>query len=224
MNKSMQCKEVSDLLLDYIEGESTPELSERIRAHLKACERCRREEAEMRDLISEAGRASDAEPSPGYFEYLYPRIKARMQEEGLPVGSPAIPSTAQRLRDVLGGWHLAYALASFLIVAAAVVLTIRIVDTGPGPGGAGEVELAATTSADPWHDAADIVEDLESEELTQVAALLSDEVYKTAGSLLEQEEEDGLLSLSTQETLAGLETWQIEQLAEELELDYKASS
>ena len=80
----MTCDEVSELIIDYIEGELPRRQTQEVKEHLEICEKCREENARIESVLDTL--AGDMpSPSDEYFTGIYPRIMARIEtDEGHP--------------------------------------------------------------------------------------------------------------------------------------------
>jgi|GEM_PF-5855808 len=67
----MRCEEVSENLSSYIDGEVKDKMEKNISAHLKKCERCKKEAYELRLIKTEARSLSPIEPP----DWIWSNIK-----------------------------------------------------------------------------------------------------------------------------------------------------
>jgi len=92
-----------DDLIDFAEGETSPERSKQIEAHLEFCKSCRSYVASVEKTLSFLGMDTVPEPSPGYWAYFEQRVRERVRPQHRP---------------------LIFALASGLAAAAAVLVLL----------------------------------------------------------------------------------------------------
>jgi predicted anti-sigma-YlaC factor YlaD len=132
----MTCREVDDVLDDYVDGTLPEGEFQEVELHLSTCESCRKAERGLRRLLAEAA-ALPREKSPE--RDLWPEIRAQL-------GSRAMPGT----------WWMGLAAAAALVLAVAGGYFLRG-DSGrtaiPGPAPATQpVAFASRTLADAEED------------------------------------------------------------------------
>lgn len=80
------CQEVWRELTNYMEGDVTAEMRERIAQHLSACAHCRAIYVGSRNVVQLLGDGKAFELPSGFSRRLYGRLQAELSS-GLPVGS-----------------------------------------------------------------------------------------------------------------------------------------
>jgi hypothetical protein len=98
--------------VDLLEGVRRDALA----PHLAKCDRCRRELADLREMLTTASSADMPEPSPLFWNHLSARVQEAVAQEGPISGRPGRTS-------LLGNWWIraaAGAAASVLVIAALV--------------------------------------------------------------------------------------------------------
>ena len=76
----MTCKESTEKLLDWIEGELTPDEAAEMESHVAECAECAQEVEQLRTVLSTVVEP-DVEPGEHYFEGFYPRLRERIERE-----------------------------------------------------------------------------------------------------------------------------------------------
>jgi len=170
----MKCRQVSELLVAYLDGEVTPSERTLIEAHLAGCDLCGRELAGLSATQSGVSRflrvrAAQAAPSP----QAWSRLQARLARDARP-SSSWLPTWLQRLASGVGRINHAFeggfsmkrgfALAAIaaLIVGISMVSFVPSVRAQVGqilntwfrfktPGGYGEVAISGTADFCPLH-------------------------------------------------------------------------
>ncbi len=86
----IRCTEVLAHLSDYLDGEASPELRERIEAHLRGCDWCERFGGAFASVIrSLRAELTEPQPLPGeQRERLRRTLRRRLQSEPGPAGDP----------------------------------------------------------------------------------------------------------------------------------------
>lgn len=80
----MNCEEVNELLIDYVEGELPKRQTLDIARHLEQCSGCAQEVSEMESVIDTVSLTVE-DPGDSYFASIFPRVMERIeQNEGLP--------------------------------------------------------------------------------------------------------------------------------------------
>ncbi len=89
----MECKRVTELLSEYIDGRLSVEDSAAIAAHLEGCAACRRAEAELRRTVAlVCGLETKAAPE-GFADAVAARLERSMLLDGRPAAeAPEAPS------------------------------------------------------------------------------------------------------------------------------------
>jgi hypothetical protein len=127
-------------LIDFVEGEVTPELRDDIAAHLETCPSCGEYVESLRRTFMAVAADRVPDPSPGYWDYFEQRVRLRAGEVA---GRPA----------PLWRWHLAFSWAAGIAAAAALAVLLwwlpgsTVRDIEPTGQGAPRGELAGTESA-----------------------------------------------------------------------------
>jgi hypothetical protein len=81
----MNCRQVIERLYDLETGRLGADESERIRGHVKGCERCRRELDQIKEILALLDKAQAPDPSPGYQEKI--RARLRQVQANVPVSA-----------------------------------------------------------------------------------------------------------------------------------------
>jgi len=71
----MKCKELEELLSDYLEGNLNPAVEEEVDAHLAGCSRCREKMRGMRALMGRLNDLEMVEPSAGFEARLWGQLR-----------------------------------------------------------------------------------------------------------------------------------------------------
>ena len=74
----MDCKEIRELLMGYLDGELPEEAAAEVREHLEGCATCRAEERSFRRLLHMTEQIEFLEPTEKEWESLWPAIYARL--------------------------------------------------------------------------------------------------------------------------------------------------
>lgn len=111
----MNCTAAKEKFHDHADGELAPEDGGRLETHLATCDSCRREMAELRDLLARA-RGLPREITPG--RDLWPGIEAR-----------ATPTAKPRSTSARRPWFVALGLAA----AAGLILSVSLRKETPLP-------------------------------------------------------------------------------------------
>ncbi len=75
----MKCEEVSDKILDYVEGLLSPSEAEDVESHVRACPRCSREADAERDAIALLSRLERVEAPKGFEQDVLRRIESLLK-------------------------------------------------------------------------------------------------------------------------------------------------
>jgi predicted anti-sigma-YlaC factor YlaD len=70
----ISCRQVREELTNYMEGDITPELRERVESHLAACSGCRVYYDNVRQVIRILGETEPIELPAGFSQRLYSRL------------------------------------------------------------------------------------------------------------------------------------------------------
>jgi hypothetical protein len=105
--------------VDLLEGVRGDEAA----PHLAECDRCRRELADLREMLTTASSADMPEPSPLFWNHLSARVQEAVAQEGLISERPGRTS-------LLGNWWIRAATG----VAASVLVIAALVTLGSRPG------------------------------------------------------------------------------------------
>lgn len=112
----MMCDEVTELIIDYLEGELPKRPAEAIRQHLEECAICREVAEQFEKTLDSVADAVD-DPGDAYFANLYPRIMERIEsDEGLPWHRRILSGLSPFQRWSLVGAPLALALVIGLLL------------------------------------------------------------------------------------------------------------
>lgn len=117
----MRCKEVQNLLVEYVSDESAPGTADRVAGHLETCSACRESARELRLLLSAIWDSPAIEPT--HHELAVARTAAREALAPRIVRRPAFAPLGR-----LGDW--AFALASVLVLALAVAVQQAFSESG----------------------------------------------------------------------------------------------
>jgi len=163
----MNCREVQERLVAYLEGEVAPSERELIQAHLAGCEACQRELAALsatRSCVSRflQMRAAQAAPSPQAWSRLQARLSKEAPREPWP--QRLAPGLWHRLKtkggEMVMKHKLAFATAITLILALGVIAFVPAVQAQVGellwqwfhiklPGGRFEVVISSPVGFTP---------------------------------------------------------------------------
>jgi anti-sigma-K factor RskA len=139
-------------LIDYLEGELPEEEARRIRALVERDPEARRLLDQIRSALAAAAEPAQAAPPPGWNEWFYGRVRARMREEGLDPAAPAGRASGRWVRGLFAGSPvrgLAWIAAAVLAVNLVAWSTLWLLRPAGRPEG---VELADGSAGE---DAAD---------------------------------------------------------------------
>lgn len=70
MDNNMTCKELVELITDYLEGKLSEEVRQRVESHLSTCEGCTRYLEQMHQTIRLTGRVGEESLTPQQREVL----------------------------------------------------------------------------------------------------------------------------------------------------------
>jgi hypothetical protein len=166
----------SDELVDIAEGAR----AESSAPHLQACEACRSELANLREMMFAAARVDVPEPSPLFWDHLSARIREGVAGEGTRRVVWWHPSTWPF--DIAQG-RLQFSIPAVsgvvAVVLFAVILTSRVMAPGPGPAG-----FVAAPPAPPPPDAIVAAADsTEDPSLSLVADLVAQMDWESASQM-----------------------------------------
>jgi len=115
----MNCKRIQELIItDYMDKEASPQVEEKIKAHLKACNNCRAFEKTLQEKVSWHFQGIKEIPLP---ERVWQRIKEAIEKEQ----PQYAPSFLERLLDFLRGKILLKRPAfAFSTAALAIMITV----------------------------------------------------------------------------------------------------
>jgi len=128
----MKCRELRDLIPDYVAGQLSPEALERFEAHRVECDDCRAEVEEAESVWMSLGELPESDPGPG----LRSRFYAMLEEEKRRAGKHWL----ERVDDWLQAWWPRRPAVQMAMVVAFLAVGLAAgsrIETGPR--GDGEV-------------------------------------------------------------------------------------
>lgn len=139
----MNCREVNELLVAYLDGEVTPSEREMIAAHLAECASCREEMYRLMQMQRRLSRslkamAADVSPSPQAWSHLQARLTKRAPQELWP--QCLAPDVWHKLTkvclmikgEILTKHKLAVAVVTTLVLAITIMASIPTVRSQAG--------------------------------------------------------------------------------------------
>ncbi len=139
----MNCREVNELLVAYLDGEVTPSEREMIAAHLAECASCREEMYRLMQMQRRLSRslkamAADVSPSPQAWSHLQARLTKRAPQELWP--QRLAPDVWHKLTkvclmikgEILTKHKLAVAVVTTLVLAITIMASIPTVRSQAG--------------------------------------------------------------------------------------------
>ena len=165
-------------------------------AHLAACEACRRQAAEMRDVLGDAQATAVPEPSPLFWDHLSARVQA------------AIADDATTRRSRWFDWPVLAPVAGLVMLVLALVSSVQWQPrVEPGTRAAADtrdVSDAEFTVADSqWAVLAELVGELDVEAATEAGIATAPGSADGAVLHLSSSEQQELLRLLQEELKAG---------------------
>ncbi|MFQ5498338.1 MAG: anti-sigma factor family protein [Candidatus Zixiibacteriota bacterium] len=144
----MTCRHASSLLEDYIDGDLSGELADRMRVHLESCNSCRIEYHRSQHLRTLMGRIASPDPGSTYWSEIDDLVRAKTSERA--VWSVA-PSASSKIVQAARGRILRSALSvafSSLILLSAVLLGSGGLRVATEPTEQGETIMVAASVQD----------------------------------------------------------------------------
>jgi len=123
----MTCQKSTELILDWIEGELSPEEAAAVEAHVAECPDCAREVEQLRTVLGAIGQPA-VDPGEQYFDSFYARLRERIDHE-----ATYVPWTVKLWRALWtpGQWlRPVAATLTLLLVAAGAYTGISLIDFG----------------------------------------------------------------------------------------------
>jgi hypothetical protein len=120
----MRCKELAQLLSEYVDGALAPEQVTQLEQHLADCEPCQQALADLRETLALVQEIEPVAPPAD----LLQRIHAQIEAEATPAA--ATPARSRRLWCVLSTPQLRFAAAASLLALLSVQALRHL---GPGP-------------------------------------------------------------------------------------------
>ena len=130
----MKCKELQDLVPDYLAGALAGEQLPPFEAHLMECETCREDLRQMESTWVELGRMPDGEPGPG----LRGRFYAMLEEEKRRLAGASKTPWYRRMETWLESWwpkRPAFQMAMIVVLTAAGLFAGSRLGTAPRADG-----------------------------------------------------------------------------------------
>lgn len=145
----MQCREIKELIPDYIEGGLKNDTRTRIASHLNACQSCREEARLLEKTWQMLGEIEDIQPDPHYIS----RFWARVEDQ-----KAWYENILQQTKEIFlqRRWVPVLAAAGVMLIVAGITLRyqVRVPET--------ETVVATLNDADPdMVESIDIIENLE---------------------------------------------------------------
>ena len=111
----MHCREIKQLIPEYIQGELNSDIQARVQSHLNACHGCREELRLMGETWRMLGEVEDIEPAPGYISRFWADVESRR---------PWYEQILQRTKEIVfqRPWVPALATAAVILIVAGISL------------------------------------------------------------------------------------------------------
>ena len=114
----MQCRQIQQLIPDYVQGGLTNDIKTRLEAHLNTCHGCREEARLMKKTWRLIGEVEDIEPAPNYISRFWTGIESRR---------PWYEKIFLQTKEIVfqRPWVPALAAAGVILIAAGIALHIN---------------------------------------------------------------------------------------------------
>ena len=145
----MQCKQIKQLIPEYIEGGLKGDARTRLESHLKTCRGCREETRLMEKTWRMLGEVEDIKPEPHYISRFWAAVDAQQ---------PWYEKIFRQTKELVFQRHWVPAMAAAGVILIVGGITLRYYNRVPET----ETVVAAFTDVDPGMvESIDIIENLE---------------------------------------------------------------
>jgi len=118
----MNCFEIEEHLLDYVDNELAGSMQQVVAEHLQVCLSCRKEAENYRKTTMLLQLRAVPEPPPAYWDTAWEKIRAGFKARVLPIAGKSLHSPSRWLWQQRVNWRpLVGVAAMFLLILTAVV-------------------------------------------------------------------------------------------------------
>ncbi|MDZ7359489.1 MAG: zf-HC2 domain-containing protein [candidate division KSB1 bacterium] len=118
----MNCFEIEEYLLDYLDNELAGSMQQVVAEHLQMCLSCRKEVENYRKTTMLLQLRAVPEPAPAYWDATWEKIRAGFKARVLPMAGKPLPSPSRWLWLQRVNWRpLVGAAAMFLLILTAAI-------------------------------------------------------------------------------------------------------